>query len=188
LPKRRAGGHKNAGSCAPDGVDSGVFFRLSSAPHEHENPTKEIRAFGRNSWLYSTLMNVQVAVLCDAATDTHGKLNLLGAFDAIFTPQLPLIHAMCSVALRATFSSQEEGARHLRLNFVDADGQPFMPPIDLPIRVALPEEAHFVTQNLIFTIQQLRFEKPGLYSIDISLDGRQEASIPLLIKYSPPKT
>jgi hypothetical protein len=149
---------------------------------------KEIRAIGRNSWLYSTLMNVQVAVLCDAATDTHGKLNLLGAFDAIFTPQLPLIHAMCSVALRATFSSQEEGARNLRLNFVDADGQPFMPAIDLPIHVALPEEAHFVTQNFIFTIQQLRFEKPGLYSIDISLDGRQEASIPLLIKYSPPKT
>jgi hypothetical protein len=133
-------------------------------------------------------MNIHVAVLCDAATDNHGKLNLLGAFDAIFTPQLPLVHPMCSIALRATFDNTEEGSRHLRLNFVDADGQPFMPAIDLPIRVALPEEAHFVTQNFIFTIQPLRFEKPGLYSVDISLDGRQQASIPLLIKYSPPKT
>jgi Family of unknown function (DUF6941) len=136
--------------------------------------------------LHCTLMNVQVAVLCDAATDTLGKLNLLGAFDAIFTQQLPLVHPMCSVALRATFSGQEEGARHLRLDFVDADGKPFMPAIDVPIRIVLPEEAHFLTQNFIFTIQPLRFEKPGLYSIDISLDGRQEASIPLLIKYSPP--
>ena len=138
--------------------------------------------------VHCTLMNVHVAVLCDAATDTMGKLNLLGAFDAIFTQQLPLVYPMCSVALRATFDSAEEGARHLRLNFVDADGGPFMPAIDLPFQVALPGDAHSVTQNFIFTIQPLRFEKPGLYSIDISLDGRQVTSISLLIKYSPPKT
>ncbi len=134
------------------------------------------------------MMNIQDAVLCDAATDTHGKLNLLGAFDTIYTQQLPLIYPMCSIALRATFGNAEEGSRHLRLNFVDADGKPFMPAIDLPIRVALPEEAHFVTQNFIFTIQPLRLEKPGLFSIDISLDGRQAAGIPLLVKYAPPKT
>ena len=29
-------------------------------------------------------MNIQVAVLCDAATDENGKLNLLGAFDTIY--------------------------------------------------------------------------------------------------------
>ena len=29
-------------------------------------------------------MNIQVAVLCDAATDDNGKLNLLGAFDTIY--------------------------------------------------------------------------------------------------------
>jgi hypothetical protein len=34
-------------------------------------------------------MNIQVAVLCDAATDDNGKLNLLGAFDTIYAPQLP---------------------------------------------------------------------------------------------------
>ena len=34
-------------------------------------------------------MNIQVAVLCDAATDDNGKLNLLGAFDTIYTQQLP---------------------------------------------------------------------------------------------------
>ena len=33
---------------------------------------------------FLSAMNIQVAVLCDAATDDHGKLNLLGAFDTIF--------------------------------------------------------------------------------------------------------
>jgi hypothetical protein len=148
---------------------------------------KENRAMRTDSWLHCQLMNVQIAVLCDAATDTHSKLNLLGAFDAIHTQQLPLVHPACSIALRVTFGSAEEGSRHLRLDFVDADGKPFMPAINLPIRVALPEDAHFVTQNFIFTIQPLRLEKPGLYSIDISLDGHQAANIPLLVKYVPAK-
>jgi len=42
-------------------------------------------------------MNIQVAVLCDAATDDNGKLNLLGAFDTIYTQQLPAVHPQCSI-------------------------------------------------------------------------------------------
>lgn len=133
-------------------------------------------------------MNIQIAVLCDAATESGGKLNLLGAFDAIYTPQpptaqQPAVHAQCSIALRMTFNNVEEGAHKLRLNFVDEDGKFIMRSIDLPIQIAVPSDAHFVTRNFIVNIQQLKFEKAGLYSIDIALDGRQEASIPLLIKY-----
>ena len=54
-------------------------------------------------------MNIQVAVLCDAATDDNGKLNLLGAFDTIYTQQLPAVHPQCSIALRVTFASADEG-------------------------------------------------------------------------------
>src|SRR5512141_2240732 len=72
-------------------------------------------------------MNIQVAVLCDAATDEHGKLNLLGAFDTIYTQQLPAVHPQCSIALRVTFAHQDEGNHQLRLNFVDADGRSIMP-------------------------------------------------------------
>ena len=35
-------------------------------------------------------MNIQVAVLCDAATDDNGKLNLLGAFDTVSYTHLTL--------------------------------------------------------------------------------------------------
>ena len=43
-------------------------------------------------------MQIQVAVICDAATETYGKLNLLGAFDAIHAQQLPWTHPQCSIA------------------------------------------------------------------------------------------
>ena len=131
-------------------------------------------------------MNIQVAVLCDAATDNNGKLNLLGAFDTIFTQQLPAVHAQCSIALRMTFSKIEEGAHKVKLNFVDEDGKFVMPSIDMPADVVIPEETHFISRNFVINIQQLKFEKPGLYSIDIAMDGRQEASIPLLVKHAPP--
>jgi hypothetical protein len=131
-------------------------------------------------------MNIQVAALCDAATDDNGKLNLLGAFDTIYAPQLPAMHPQCAVALRVTFMSGDEGARKLRLNFVNADGRAIMPSIEIPVAVALPDDAHFVTRNFIVNIQQLKFAEAGLYSVDVRLDDKSQGSIPLLIKHLPP--
>ena len=132
-------------------------------------------------------MNIQVAVLCDAATDDNGKLNLLGAFDTIYTQQLPAVHPQCSVALRVTFFSDDEGKHELRFNFVDADGHSIMPGFPpIPVEVTLPDDMHFGTRNFIVNIQQLKFENPGLYSIDIRLDDQSQASIPLLVKHNPP--
>jgi len=48
----------------------------------------------------------------------------------------------------------------------------------------VPDNSHFVTANFIVSIQQLQFEKGGRYSIDVAIDGRQEVSIPLLVKYA----
>ena len=133
-------------------------------------------------------MNIQVAVLCDAATDDSGKLNLLGAFDTIYARELPATHPQCTVALRVTFHSTDEGKRQLKLNFVDADGRSIMPSIDIPVEVTLPEDVHFGTRNFIINIQALKFEEPGLYSVDIALDGQSQAGIPLLVKHVPPPT
>jgi hypothetical protein len=135
---------------------------------------------------YIWRMNVQVAVLCDAATDDNGKLNLLGAFDTIFARELPATHPQCSVALRVTFYSEEEGQRQLKLNFVNADGQSVMPAIEVPVEVRLPEDVHFGTRNFVFNFQQIKFDEPGLYSVDISLDGEVKSNIPLLVKHVPP--
>src|SRR3954464_1624177 len=124
-------------------------------------------------------MNIQTAVLCDAATEHGGKLNLLGAFDAIHAQQLPVLHPQCAIALRMTFTDAEEGSHTLRLTFMDEDGQSIMRGIDVPVTVAIPADAHFATSNIIVNIQQLKFDRPGLYSVDISMDGKQEGSIPL---------
>jgi Family of unknown function (DUF6941) len=123
-----------------------------------------------------------VAILCDAATDENGKLNLLGAFDTIYAQQLPAIHPQCAVALRVTFAAGDEGQRKLSLNFINADGRPVMPPMEIPVAIVMPEDVHFVTRNFIVSIQQLKFVEAGLYSVDVLLDGQPLASIPLQVK------
>ena len=127
-------------------------------------------------------MDIQIAVLCDAATDNNGKMNILGTFDTIYTSQLPAVHPQCSIAIRMTFNKVEEGTHNVKLNFVDEDGKSVMPPIPIPLEVAVPDETIFLSRNFIVNIQKLKFEKEGLYSIDIAVDGRQEGSIPLLVK------
>ena len=127
-------------------------------------------------------MDIQIAVLCDAAADYNGKLSILGTFDTIFTSQMPATHPQCSIAIRMTFNKVEDGAHKVKLNFVDEDGKSVMPPIEMPVAVEVPDETIFLSRNFIVNIQKLKFEKEGLYSIDIAVDGRQEGSIPLLVK------
>lgn len=127
-------------------------------------------------------MNVQVAILCDAATDDNGKLNLLGAFDTIYAQSLPAIHPQCAVALRVTFAAGDEGQRKLALNFINADGRPVMPAMEFPVAIAIPEDVYFVTRNFVVNIQQLKFVEAGLFSVDVLLDGQPLASIPLQVK------
>lgn len=127
-------------------------------------------------------MIFQIAVLCDAATDYHGKLNVLGTFDTIVTGVLPAIHPQCSIALRIAFNRIEEGHHKVKMNFVDEDGRFVMPSIDMPLDVAVSGEAAFQARNFIINIQQLKFDHEGQYAIDIAINGRHEVSIPLFVK------
>ena len=76
----------------------------------------------------------------------------------------------------------EEGPHQLEIHFVDEDGQPIMPGTEVPVEVAFPPDATFISRNFIVNIQQLKFEKTGLYSVDLVLDDRQLCSIPLAVK------
>jgi hypothetical protein len=127
-------------------------------------------------------MTIQVAVLCDAATDYNGKLNVLGTFDTMYAPQMPMQHPQCSIAVRIAFDRIEEGRHTLSVNFVDEDGQPIMKTMQIPVEVSFPPDATFISRNLVVNILQLTFSRAGLYSVDLSVDDRPLSSIPLAVK------
>ena len=127
-------------------------------------------------------MELQVAALCDAAVDYDGKLCLMGAFDTIVTHALPAIHPQCSVALRILFRKEEEGPHAVSVLFVDEDGHSIVPPMETTFDITLPEDVFFTTRNLILNLQQLPLSRHGAFSIDISVDKVQMASIPLQVR------
>lgn len=131
-------------------------------------------------------MEIQVAALCDAAVDYDGKLCLLGAFDTIVAGTLPAVHPQCSVALRILFRKEEEGFHTVSVLFVDEDGHSIVPPMETSFDIALPDDLFFSTRNLILNLQQLPFARHGAYSIDVSVDKRQMASIPLQVRLIQP--
>lgn len=131
-------------------------------------------------------MDIEAFLLCDAATDQGGKLNVLGAFDAIFARQIPATHPACAVALRIRFSRIEEGQHPFRICVIDEDGAEVIPKLEGAISVRVPPKADSTVVNLVANLQRLKLPKYGKYSIDLAIDGEQKGSLPFILAEAPP--
>lgn len=128
-------------------------------------------------------MKLEIFTLCDAATsDSGGKLNVLGSFDRINATSVPVTHPLCALAIKMRFERLEEGQKRVRISFMDSDGKPVMPTLDAATQVMFPPDEPSVTACLVLQIQQLKLPNFGEYSIDLAIDGRHEASIPLFVR------
>lgn len=132
-------------------------------------------------------MNVEVFALCDAATEWHGKLNMLGAFDVIWARHLPAIHPQCSIAIRLRFSEVEQGQHQVQIQIVDVDGNVVSPPIEGMVQITT-QPTMTTTANVVLNLQNLTLPTYGEYSIDLAVDDRQRASLPLYLIAPPEPT
>jgi hypothetical protein len=124
-------------------------------------------------------MEVEIFSLCDAATHSAGKLNILGAFDMIASRKFPMVYPHCAIAIRMRFDRTEAGDHKVRINFIDADGKPVMPALEGNITVKFAATAQSVCANMVLGINGLKLEKPGHYAVDLSIDDRHEKSLPV---------
>jgi hypothetical protein len=127
-------------------------------------------------------MKVELLAMCDAATDSGGKLNILGVFDTIGAPKTPAIHPRCSIVLKIRFERIERGDHRLKLNIVDEDGTLVIPSLEAPLSIKFPDAQPSATAQLILDLHNLSFQQFGEFSIDLAVDGRQESSIPLFVR------
>ena len=131
-------------------------------------------------------MDVEAFLLCDAATDQFGKLNVLGAFDAIMAQAAPIIHPQFAVALRIRFSKSESANHPFRINIIDQDGKSILPkPIDGNVNVQIQSAEESLVINLVGNFRDVKFSHFGRYSIDLTMDGKQRGSLPLFVKPVP---
>jgi hypothetical protein len=131
-------------------------------------------------------MKTECFVLCDAATDTLGKLNVLGAFDSIQGQQLPVTHAQCAIAARIRVDRSENGEHTVTFKIVDEDGNAVIDPIEGRVRINIPEQRTSQALNMVINLRGLKFEQTGEYSLDLFVDDQPLASAPIHIRQVQP--
>lgn len=127
-------------------------------------------------------MDVEAFLLCDAATEQRGKLNVLGAFDTVFSREIPVVHPACAVAARVRFSKIEQGEHSVRIGVIDQDGKEVVPKLEGKVSVRVGDEAGSAAINLILNFQRIKLPDYGEYRIDLIVDGEQKASLPLFVR------
>ncbi len=133
-------------------------------------------------------MNIEAFLLCDAATDQQGKLNVLGAFDNIWTKKVPTVHPACAIAARIRFEKIEEGSHTIRIHIIDEDGKSIGPKLEGNVNVRIGDDVDSTATNIVLNIQRLKFEKYGQYRIDLAIDNQIMASLPFHVKDIPNQT
>lgn len=132
----------------------------------------------------TSIMDIQIATLCDFAADYNGKLVISGTFDTLAARAVPVVHPACALAMRFCFTPEDAGRHKLSINIINEDGESLDPnnmPIEPEFEVALPKNVPFLTRNIVMNLQGLRFPESGIYSIDIGCDGEILVRLPLRI-------
>lgn len=128
-------------------------------------------------------MNIEIFSLCDAATGDFGKLSMLGAFDSLWVHEFPAAHPHCAIALRLRFSAVEAGQHKCRVTIMDESGKHIVKPLEGQVSVNAPKDRSTIAINLILNLQGVTLPHEGEYSIDLAMDGRQEATLPLFVRH-----
>jgi hypothetical protein len=134
--------------------------------------------------ILTSIMDIQIATLCDFAADYNGKLVISGTFDTLAARAVPVVHPACALAMRFCFTPEDAGRHKLSINIINEDGESLDPnnmPIEPEFEVALPKNVPFLTRNIVMNLQGLRFPESGIYSIDIGCDGEILVRLPLRI-------
>lgn len=126
-------------------------------------------------------MHVEILALCDFAQDSMGKLNVVGAFDAITVHGFPSVHPLMCVAARIRFQVYELGTHEVRMDLVDNAGERLAPSLEGSLNVnGIGGDS--ACANMALNIVNLRLEREGSWRLVFSIDGQERASVPLYVR------
>jgi len=125
-------------------------------------------------------MDVEIFTLCDAATVSGGKLNILGSFDKLYSETFPFQHPDLAVAVKIRFDALESGLHLMEIRLIDLDGKPIIPSDPMHLQVTAPD-SQYAVHMLINRYHGLPFHHPGEYHLDLVLDGEMKSRIPLMV-------
>jgi hypothetical protein len=128
-------------------------------------------------------MRLELFTLCDYARgEPNGKLYVIGTFDHLFVPQVPVPLPMCAIAARLRFEADETGQKQLSITFVDSDGGKLIPDLTMQMNVQVAPGESTVTANVVVMLPQITLPRYGEYAIDLIVASKSEGSVPLYVQ------
>jgi hypothetical protein len=137
----------------------------------------------KRKWQNNCPMEVKFAVLADHASITReGKLNVLGIFDVINTPTLPVSLPLFYVVVSYEAGAAEfDSTKHVEIVLCDEDGNRLLR-LPQELKVVRPKvSGMMVTANQIAGIVGCQFSKTGNYQFDILVNGDSKKTISLRV-------
>lgn len=127
-------------------------------------------------------MIVEMAVAADYANLSDGhKLNVLGIFDCIYSPQFPMLHPTMFLAFRLRLEFEDGGRTHQsELLLIDEDGNRLGGGVGEVAVAKLPAGQREIYSQIV-PFHGLTFQKPGEYRFVMKWNGKEAASIPLTV-------
>ncbi len=126
-------------------------------------------------------MIIEIFAICDAATDSAGRLNILGAFEGIVGRNAPIVRDRCSVVARMRFSRDEAGEHLVSVRFLYKGTQQITREMKAKYFAKVPAQRESASINLILNISRIKFDQFGEYEIALFYDGEKRSSIPLTV-------
>ncbi len=127
-------------------------------------------------------MQLVIAAVADHAWVENGCLSICRTIDTIVASKFPHTQSRLSIALRGLYRRSEAGIHKIKIVLMDEDGKNIMTTggeINLP-----PSKDSIIESSFAFALngQNIKFPKPGTYSVDFLIDGNVKASLSLYIR------
>lgn len=128
----------------------------------------------------AVMPDLQSAILCDdVRQERNGKFILIGLFDAIVIPQLPVRYPRLFLVTRWCSG---EGEFHQKSKILKPDmSSPLVQGQNIPVRLPNPE----ATATNVEVFLNVEFTEPGTYWVEIHLDTTLKLRYPLRVTLAP---
>ncbi|MDB5274069.1 MAG: hypothetical protein JWO58_2436 [Chitinophagaceae bacterium] len=125
-------------------------------------------------------MEIEIFTLCDYATDNGGKLTIVGTFDNVTTPTLP-VQQMIGIAIRLRFSEKQTGNHNIELKITDPS-KAAVGNMNGTINVPAPvEPLTYTSVNMALNLG-LEIKTKGVYKIEFHLNGEFQSGLSFLVR------
>jgi len=124
-------------------------------------------------------MQIDFAFLCDAATESGGKVHALGiGFERITVRSLPVVHPRAVAVIRFAFNRADVGSHEFRVRVSDSDGKDIAPVVQGQVNLNVGDEGTGGRANMIVDLVQLQLKTHGPHEVSVVIDGREFVSLP----------